>query len=123
MARSLAPISSTLKRARVPSLCSAIADVERSLSAHRGQESIGPLALYYLGHPFRSDRLDVGPVGNLRVGHDRGWVGVHQDDPVSLFSQRANRLGSGVIELGSLTDDDRSGTEQQNRTKVSPFGH
>jgi len=35
-----------------------------------------------------SDGLKVSPVGKLRVGHDRGRIGVHQDDAVALFPQR-----------------------------------
>ena len=97
--------------------------VERGLPAHRGQQRIRPLALDDLRHPFRRDRLDVGPVGHLGVGHDRRRIRVHQDDPVALFLERAHRLRAGVVELGALTNDDRSRSDQENRVQVSPFRH
>ncbi len=84
--------------------------VQRGLAAHRRQQGVGPLALDHPRHPLRRDRLDVGPVGEFRVGHDGGGVGVHQDDPVALLLQRPHRLGSGVVELGALPDDDRAPT-------------
>ena len=40
--------------------------VERGLAAHRRQQRVGPLALDDLRDPLRRDRLDVGPVGELR---------------------------------------------------------
>ena len=52
------------------------------------------------------ERFDVGAVGQIGVGHDRGRVGIHQHDPITLFLQGTNRLGAGVVELTCLTDDD-----------------
>ena len=72
----------------------------------------------YLGNDlfdhFGSDRLDVGGVGELRVGHDRGRVAVDQHDAVALLAQRLAGLGAGVVELAGLADDDRPGAEDQN---------
>jgi hypothetical protein len=83
--------------------------VERGLAAHGGQQparALGALTLDDAGHDFGRDRLDVGGVGHLVVGHDRGRVRVDQDDPVTFFLQRLDRLRARIVELASLTDDD-----------------
>src|SRR5690606_42059030 len=45
---------------------------------------------------FRSERLDVGGVGEVGVGHDRRRVRVGEDHAVALVPQHAARLGPGV---------------------------
>ena len=42
----------------------------------------------------RGDRLDVGGVGHLRVGHDGGRVGVDQDDANAFLAENAARLST-----------------------------
>ena len=69
------------------------------------------------------DRLDVGAVGEVRVGHDRGRVGVEQDDLVALLLQRLAGLGAGVVEFAGLADDDRAGADDQDLLDVGTFGH
>ncbi len=69
------------------------------------------------------DRLDVGRVGHVRVGHDRGRVRVDQDDPVALGAQRLAGLDAGVVELAGLADDDRAGADDQDGRNVGSFGH
>jgi hypothetical protein len=86
--------------------------VERRLAAHGGQQgqrvlrALGALTLDDAGDDFGRDRLDIGGVGHLVVGHDRGRVRVDQDDPVTFFLQRLDRLRARIVELASLTDDD-----------------
>ena len=67
-------------------------DVERRLAAHRRQQRVRPLALDHLLDELRRDRLDVGAVGELRIGHDRRRIRVHEDHLVALLSQRLGRL-------------------------------
>jgi hypothetical protein len=45
-------------------------------------------------------------VGEPRVGHDRGRVGVDKHHLVALLRQRLARLRAGVVELARLPDDD-----------------
>ena len=58
-------------------------------------------------------RLDIGGIREVRVGHDRGRVRVGQDDAVALLPKDSTGLGSGVIKLTGLPDDDRSRTDHQ----------
>ena len=51
-------------------------DVQRRLATESRQNRIGPLPLDDLGHEFPRQRLDVGPVGQGRVGHDRRRIAV-----------------------------------------------
>ena len=76
------------------------------------------LAMMLLDHLGR-DRLDIGRVGQLRIGHDRRRVGVHQDDAIALFLQRLARLRAGIIELAGLADDDRPGADDQDADLMS----
>ena len=52
------------------------------------------------------DRLDIGHVRHIRVGHDGRRIGVDQDDLVTLIAQRLARLRAGVVELTGLADHD-----------------
>ena len=55
--------------------------VQRGLPAQGRQQRVGALLGDDLLDELRGDRLDVGGVGELGVGHDRRRVGVDQADP------------------------------------------
>ncbi len=97
--------------------------VQRGLAAHGRQERIGALFLDDLGDYFRGDRLDVGGVGDLRIGHDGGGVRIDQDDAVALGPQGLAGLDAGVVELAGLADDDGAGADDQDGLDVCTFGH
>ena len=69
------------------------------------------------------ERLEVGRVGPLGVGHDRRRVRVHEHDAVALAPEHAARLRAGVVELARLADADRPGAEDQDRAKVGALRH
>src|SRR5262249_16069530 len=97
--------------------------VQARLPADRRQDRVGLLggddALEHLDR----ERLDVRPIGELRVRHDRRRVRVHEDDPVALFLERLAGLGAGVVELARLADDDRAGADQQDRLQIGASRH
>ena len=97
--------------------------IERGLAAEGREERGGAFAHDDFLENVERERLDVGDVGKLRIGHDRGRIGVHQNDFVALFLERLARLSAGVIELASLPDDDGASADDQNRLKVGAFGH
>ncbi len=72
---------------------------------------------------FRRDRLDVGAVGELRVGHDGGRVGVDEHDAVAFLLERLAGLRAGIIKLARLADDDRAGADDEDAVDVSALGH
>src|SRR5699024_8908179 len=87
------------------------------------QDSVGALALDDLLDHLGGDRLDVGGVGELGVGHDRRGVGVDEHDPDPLLPQDAAGLGAGVVELAGLADDDRAGADDEEAGDVVALGH
>ena len=98
-------------------------EVQGGLSPKGGQKRIGLLAFDDRFESLRGQRLDVGPVRELRVGHDRRRVGVDQDDPVALFFERLGALSAGVIELAGLPNYDRPRPNQKDAFNVIAAGH
>ena len=97
--------------------------VQRGLAAHGRQQRVRALLCDDLRDRLPGDRLDVGGVGHLRVGHDGGRIGVDQNDAVALFAQRLAGLRAGVVELAALADDDRAGADDQDAFDVGAFRH
>ena len=97
--------------------------VEGGLAAHGGEEGVGLFSLDDPLHPGRRQGLDVGPVRQVRIGHDGGRIGVHQDDPVPLFLEGPDSLGTGIVELAGLANDDGARAEDQNGVEIGAFGH
>ena len=97
--------------------------VERRLTAEGRKQRVGPFFGDDRFDHVGVERLDVGGVSEIRVGHDRGRIRVRQDDPVALLFQHPTCLGAGVVELARLTDDDRTGPDDQDRMDVSALGH
>ena len=62
--------------------------VERRLPAHSGEQGVRLFMGDDLGDDFRRYRLDIGGVGEFRIGHDRGRVGIDQDDAIPLVAER-----------------------------------
>ncbi len=82
--------------------------VQRCLAAHGGQYRIRPLFLDDQLKDLNSQRFNIRDISCFRVGHDRGGIGIDQDDSVPFVSQGLARLRSGVIELAGLAYDDRT---------------
>ena len=86
--------------------------IQRGLASHGGKQGVGPFSLDHFFHHFDRDRLHIGPIGQLRIGHDRGRIAVDENDPVAFFFQRFAGLRAGIVELAGLTDHDRAGPDQ-----------
>ena len=87
--------------------------VERGLAAEGRQDRIRLLLGDDRLDDLPGDRLDVGRVGEVGVGHDRRRVRVDQDDAHALLAKHAAGLGARVVELGGLADDDRPGADNE----------
>ena len=85
--------------------------VERRLPTQRREDRVGPLLGDDRLDDLRRDRLDVGRVGEVGVGHDRRRVRVHEDDAHALLAEHPAGLGPRVVELARLADDDRAGPD------------
>ena len=92
--------------------------VEGGLATKGREEGIGPLTLDDALDVGGRDGLDIGRIGDLRVGHDRRRVGVDEDDADALGLEHAARLGAGVVELARLADHDRARSDDEDRVDV-----
>ena len=97
--------------------------VQAGLPAHRGQQRVGAFLFDDLGHNLGGDRLDIGGVGQTRIGHDRRGVRVDEDDPVAFLAQRLARLRTGIVELAGLSDHDGTGSDDHDGGDIGSFRH
>ena len=97
--------------------------VQTGLAAQRGQQRVRALFLDYALDKLGSDGLDIGAVGQARVGHDGRRVGVDQDDLKAILLEHLAGLGAGVVELAGLADDDGARTNDEDTLDVSTFRH
>ena len=123
MASALAPIISTPKFARTPCLCRASAVLSAVWPPMVGSSASGPLLLDDLGDDLGRDGLDIGCIGQLRIGHDRGRVGVDQNDAIALGLERLAGLGAGIVELAGLTDDDGTRADDEDGLDICALRH
>ena len=128
MASAVAPIISTSYCSSTPIFFKRQGAIERRLAAHgrqQGEAAGDGVALLGddLGDDLGRDRLDIGAVRHVGIGHDRRRIGVDQDDPVALGAQRLDGLGAGIVELAGLADDDRPGADDEDRRDVCPLRH
>ena len=97
--------------------------VKRGLPAHGRQQRIGALLLDDLLDHLPGNRLDVGDIGHVRIGHDRRRIAVDEDDLVALLAQRLAGLRTGIVEFARLPDDDGTGADDEDAVEVSALGH
>ena len=88
--------------------------VQAGLAAKVGDKGIRTLFLDNLLDRVQGHRLDIYLVCHGLIGHDRGRVGVYQDDLQALLAQRAARLRARVVKFGRLADYDRAGAQYHN---------
>ncbi|EKD36979.1 MAG: hypothetical protein ACD_75C01303G0001 [uncultured bacterium] len=97
--------------------------VEGGLATKGRQQGVGTLFFDDFRHEFRSDRLDIGGVGQLRIGHDGGRIGIDQDYFIAFLFQGLHRLGAGIVEFAGLADDDGAGADDEDFFDVCSFRH
>ena len=97
--------------------------VQRGLATHGWQQRIGLFGGDNFFHIFRRDRFDVGGIRQIRVSHDGGRVGIHQNDAVAFGLQRLHRLRAGIIKLARLPYDDGPRADDEDGFNVSTFRH
>ena len=97
--------------------------VQRGLATHGRQQGVGLFLGDDLLDHARIDRLDVDRIRRIRIGHDRGRIRVDEYHAIAFIAQGLAGLGPGIVELASLANDDRPGTDDENRAQVSSFWH
>ena len=98
-------------------------EIEGRLAADGGEESVGT----FFGDDFFEvllrERLDVGAVGEVGIGHDRRRVGVDEDDFEAVGAEGLGGLGAGVVEFAGLADDDGAGADDEDAVEVCAARH
>ena len=97
-------------------------EVERRLAAEARQQALRLLPGDDRLDRRHRERLEVDRVGDRRVGHDRGRVGVDEDRADALGAQRAAGLGARVVELRRLADDDRPRAQDEHGRGLGAMG-
>ena len=97
--------------------------VQTGLAAERGQQRVGALALDNALDELRRDGLHIGTVGKAGVGHDGRRVRIDQDNLVTVLLEDLAGLGTGIVELARLADDDRARPDDQDAFDVFALGH
>ena len=123
IASMLAPISSTPNLSSTPASCSATAVLSAVCPPSVASSASGRSRAITFSTNSGGDRLDVGRVGELGVGHDGGRVGVDQRHPQALGPQHLAGLGAGVVELAGLPDHDRPGADDEDVAEIGPLRH
>ena len=119
MASALAPMSSGVPgMSTAPRSTSCMARFRAVWPPRVGSTASGRSRSMIAAEHVDVERLDVGGVGELGVGHDRRRVRVGEDDAVALLAEDLAGLGAGVVELAGLPDDDRAGADEQDRLDV-----
>ena len=97
--------------------------VKTRLASQGREDGIRPLPLYHFFKYLRCNGFHVGAVGRLGVGHDRGGIAVDEDHLEALFHKGFTGLGTGIVKLTGLPDDDGAGTDDEDLLYVCSFWH
>ena len=98
-------------------------EVKAYLSSDSRNDGVRPLVTDNLCNVFERERLHVNLVGNGGVGHYRRRVGVAQNNLIALLLQCETGLGSGIVEFRSLTDNYRTGPDNEYLFYVGALRH
>lgn len=82
--------------------------IQAGLAADARDDRVRALLAQDTRHILQRQRLHVHLVRDGGIRHDRGRVGVDENDLVPLLLERQARLRAGIVKLSGLTDDDRA---------------
>ena len=97
--------------------------IQTGLAANSRQQGVRTFPLNNFFKDGPGQRLNIGPVRKIGIGHNRGRIRVDQYDAVTLLFECLAGLSARVIELTRLADHNRAGADQQNGMKVCTLGH
>ena len=93
-------------------------EVEPALTTKVWQEGVWTFFFDDLSEAVNIQWFDVGDVSDIRVGHDRCWVRVDQNDLIAQLFQRFACLGTRIVKFTCLTDNDRAGANDHDLMDV-----
>ena len=87
--------------------------IQGGLASEGWEEGVRLFLGENLFHDFRGDGFDIGAVGKLGIGHNRGRIAVYEDDLIALFAEGFACLNARVVEFAGLANDDGAGADDQ----------
>ena len=106
-----------------PLLVQGYRQVQRRLSPERGQQGVRLFGCDYLLKNLYIQRLYVRHIRKIRIGHNSGRVAVDQHHAVAFFTQCLACLRATIVELTGLTNNDWSGSDNEDGFNVLSLGH
>src|SRR5882672_4143879 len=106
-----------------PRFCQGHGQVEGSLTAHSRQEGLRAFAANNFFQHIGGEWLQVGPISQFWIGHNRGGIAVHQHDAIALFLESFTGLCTGIIKLTGLANYNWTGANEENFCEILTFGH
>ena len=97
--------------------------IQTRLTTQTRHNRIGTLVANNFGYIFERQRLHIDLIGNVRIGHNRGRVRVYEDHLITLLAQCQAGLCTGIVELGSLTNHDRTRADDHHFLDIFSFRH
>ena len=88
-------------------------EVQPGLPAEGRQQRIGPMLLDHPRQVRQRQRADQHGAADVGIGHHGRGVRVDQDRLDALAAKRQAGLHAGIVELGSLADQDRTGADDE----------
>jgi hypothetical protein len=98
-------------------------EVQGGLSAHGGENCIDLSIFENASKGFNIEGKEVYVIGGYRIGHDGSWIGIDKGYFNSFFFKGASGLRAGIIEFAGLSDDDGTGTNDEDRFDREIFWH
>ena len=98
-------------------------DVQGSLTPDRRQDRIGTFLPHDFFNNIRRNRLYVSMIRHLRIRHDGCGIRIKKNDLISLFPKCLAGLCTGIIKFAGLSDDNRTGPDDENLFQIRSFGH
>ena len=94
--------------------------VQPGLPAEGRQQRVGPMLLDHPRQVRQRERADQHGAADVGIGHHGRGVRVDQDRLDALAPKRQAGLHAGIVELGSLADQDRTGADDEH---LARHGH
>ena len=82
--------------------------VQRRLATHRGEQRIRTFLLENTFHHLNRNGLDIRPISQIGIGHDRSGITVDEHHFIPFLFQGLAGLGAGIIEFTGLADHNGS---------------
>ena len=96
-----------------PLLIQRHSQVQPRLTSESGENAFWSFLFYDLLHGLFRNRFQIHFIRNSLIGHDGGRIAVDQNGLYALLGNGFAGLGSGVVKLGGLSDDDGTGTDDE----------